>query len=105
MPDAVSVTFRDQITGRINDLLLDEHEACAQSQNLLGYLAGAILDYRDEGVEFTPSVVLCDDLDLVLRSFPGSVAHTIGFSALDPASGPKILKDCGPCRARTGSSS
>jgi hypothetical protein len=49
MPVAISVTFRDQTTGRINDLLMDEHRACAQSQNLLGYLAGALLNYKDEG--------------------------------------------------------
>ncbi len=96
MPRSVVVTFRDQTTGRINDLLIDEHKACAQSQNLLGYLAGALLDYKDEGVEFTPSIIMCDSLEVFLRSFPGSVAHTIGTARLDPTSGPRILKDCGP---------
>ncbi len=96
MPEPISVTFRDQITGRINDLLIDEHQACAQSQNLLGFLAGALLNYRDEGVEFSPAVVICDKLENFLRAFPGSVAHTIGNALLDPSSGPRILKDCGP---------
>jgi hypothetical protein len=96
MPVPVSVTFRDQITGRINDLLIDEDKPCAHSQNLIGYLAGALLNYKDEGIEFTPSVVLCDEIESVIRSFPGAVAHTIGRAPLDPASGPRILKDCGP---------
>src|SRR5829696_5254431 len=48
MPGSISVTFRDQTTGRINELLIDEHQACAQSQNLLGDLAGALLSYTDE---------------------------------------------------------
>jgi hypothetical protein len=96
MREPISVSFRDQTTGRINDLLIDEHQACAQSQNLLGYLAGALLNYKDEGLEFTPSVILCDGLEFFLRSFPGSVAHTIGTAPLDPSSGPKVLKDCGP---------
>lgn len=96
MPEPVFLTFRDQTTGRINDLLIDEHQACAHSQNLLGYLAGALLNYKDEGVEFSPAIILCDSLELFLRSFPGSVAHTIGTAPLDPSSGPRILKDCGP---------
>lgn len=96
MPEPVFVTFRDLTTSRINDLLIDEHQACAQSQNLLGYLAGTLLNYKDEGVELTPSVILCDNLELFLQSFPGAVAHTIGTESLDPSAGPKILKDCGP---------
>jgi hypothetical protein len=96
MPAAISVTFRDQITGRINDLLIDEHKACAESQNLLGYLAGSLVSYKDEGVEFAPSVLLCDDIAEVLKAFPGSVFHQIGKAALDSASGPKILKECAP---------
>lgn len=31
-----------------------------------------------------------------LQSFPGAVTYAIGKAPLDPASGPKILKDCGP---------
>jgi hypothetical protein len=49
MPESRFVTFRDQTTGRINDLLEDEHKPCAPTQNLLAYLAGALLSYRDEG--------------------------------------------------------
>ena len=30
MPNPVCVSFRDQTTGRINDLLMDEDKACAQ---------------------------------------------------------------------------
>jgi hypothetical protein len=96
MPNPVFISFRDQTTGRINDLLEDEHQACAQTQNLLGYLSGALLNYKDEGVEFTPSVILCDGLEGVLQAFPGAVAHTIGTTELNPLSGPKILKDCAP---------
>jgi hypothetical protein len=100
MPEPISVTFRDQTTGRINDLLMDEDEACAQSQNLLGYLAGALLNYKDEGIEFTPSVLLCDAIQEFLKAFPGAVSHMIGSAPLDPSSGPKILKECAPLSSR-----
>jgi hypothetical protein len=96
MPRDKTATFRDQTTGLINDLMIDEDEACAPSQNLIIHLAGALLNYRHEGVEFTPSIVLCDDVDGFLRSFPGSVHHVIGSGPLDSAFGPKILKDCAP---------
>lgn len=96
MPEPISVSFRDQTTGRINDFLIDEDKACAPTQNLLAYFAGALLSYKDEGVEFAPQLVVCDHLDAFLNSFPGAVSHTIGEAPLDPAFGPKILKDCAP---------
>lgn len=96
MPAIVSVTFRDQITGKINDLLLDEDRACGHTQNLLAYLAGALISYRDEGVEFLPSIVICDNIQTTLQAFPGAVRYQIGTAPLDPASGPAILKDCAP---------
>jgi hypothetical protein len=37
MPDNVSLSFRDQATGKINDLLMDEDKACADTQNLIAY--------------------------------------------------------------------
>lgn len=101
MAKDVCLTFRDQTTGRINDLLSDEHRPCAQSQNLLSFLAGALLNYTEEGVEFTPSVILCDSLANVLQAFPGAVAYAIGTAPLDPSSGPRILKDCVPLSSRS----
>jgi len=96
MPDSVLISFRDQTTGRISDLLNDEGQPCAHSQSLLAYLAGALLDYRDEGVEFTPSIVLCGSIQGFLTAFPGAVSHTIGTAPLQGSAGPKILKDCAP---------
>ena len=96
MPRPQSVTFRDQITGKINDLLLDEGRVCAQSQNLLAYLAGTLLSYREEGVELAPILLFCDNVDKALQSFPGALTHRIGQLPLDPASGPQIMKDCAP---------
>jgi hypothetical protein len=100
MPGTTSVTFRDQTTGRINDLLSDEGMVCARSQNLLSYLAGSLLSYREEGIEFSPSIVLCGSVDAFLKSFPGGVAHRIGKVPLGPAFAPRILKDCAPLTNR-----
>jgi hypothetical protein len=55
-----------------------------------------LLDYRDEGTEFLPSIVLCDSIHQMLQSFPGAVTHYIGEADPGPVSGRKILKDCAP---------
>jgi hypothetical protein len=103
MPEVKSITFRDQTTGRISDLLADEGLVCAQSQNILSYLAGALLNYKEEGVELTPSVVLCSSIQSFLKAFPGGIAYNVGLLPLEPASGPKILKECAPLTNRNWS--
>ena len=47
LPEKSSISFRDQTTGKINSFLEDEFQACAQSQNLIGYLIGAILNLKE----------------------------------------------------------
>ena len=100
MPQPVTITFRDQTTGKINDLLIDEGQPSAPSQNLLAYLAGALVNYKEEGIELTPSVVLCDNIQEVLRIFPGALSHRVGTAPLDPSSGPMVLKHCAPLSGR-----
>jgi hypothetical protein len=96
-----SVTFRDQTANRISDLLEDEGLQCLQSQNLLNFLTGTLLNYRDEGVEFSPLVIFCKSITRFLTAFPGSVAHVIGEAALNASSGRKILKDCAPLASQS----
>lgn len=96
MPPPNLVSFRAQTTGGISDLLGDEGLACAGSQDLLSYLAGALLSYKEEGVEFLPSIVLCNSVVDFLTAFPGSIYHVIGEARLGSEAGPRILKDCAP---------
>ncbi|MBS9718511.1 hypothetical protein ACFFUT_09210 [Pseudohalocynthiibacter aestuariivivens] len=96
MPEPNLVSFRAQTTGGISDLLNDEGLSCAGSQDLLSYLAGALLSYKEEGVEFLPSIVLCNSVDEFLTAFPGSIHHVIGEANLASEAGPRILKDCAP---------
>ena len=77
-------------------MLRDEGLSCAQSQDLLSYFAGALLSYKEEGVEFLPSIILCNSITDFLVTFPGSVHHIIGDAPLKPESGPEILKECAP---------
>lgn len=96
MPQPTLVSFRAQTTGGISDLLKDEGLTCAESQDLLSYLAGALLSYKEEGIEFLPSIVLCNSIKDFLTAFPGSIHHLIGKAALSGESGPRVLKDCAP---------
>lgn len=90
------LSFRDQAVGRIKDLLDEVGIVCAHSYGLISHFAGALLDYKEEGVELLPSIVLCESIQQFLLSFPGSIFHVIGNAALDQTSGPKILKECAP---------
>lgn len=100
MPFNTTLTLRSQTTGGINDLLGDEGLQCMPSQNLLAYLAGALLNYKDEGVEFSPSIVFCESVDAISQAIPGLVRYQIGTAALSPDSGSRILKDCAPLAAK-----
>jgi hypothetical protein len=90
-----TVTFRDQITGCLSDLMSDEGIACAHSQKILSYFSGALVNYREEGVELTPTILFCRDISGVLEGVPGAVHYEIGTMRLSSEGGSRILKDCG----------
>lgn len=90
------ISFRDQATGKINDLLGDEGLICGHTQNLLSYLSGALLSYKEEGVELTPTVLLCESIGRFLTRFPGSSFYQIGSGPLEGSPGKRILKECAP---------
>jgi hypothetical protein len=100
MPSNTTLTFRNQTTGSINDLLEDEGLQCLQSQNLLTYLAGALLNYKEEGVELAPSILFCESVSKVFQAIPGLVRYQIRTVALSADSGSRILKDCAPLTSR-----
>jgi hypothetical protein len=100
MPSSTTLTFRNQTTGSINDLLQDENLQCVQSQNLLTYLVGALVNYKEEGVDLSPSILFCESVDRVFEAIPGVVRYQIGEASLSPEAGPQILKDCAPLAGR-----
>lgn len=75
---------------------MDEGLACAKSQDLLAYLAGALLNYKYEGVHFAPNIIFCKNIEDVLKVFPGAIRYNVGRASLSANSGSKILKDCAP---------
>jgi hypothetical protein len=72
----------------------DEGLVCGQTQGVLAILVGALANYKEEGVVLTPTVLICDSIDDVLKSIPSSVKYQIGMAELDQNSARKILKEC-----------
>jgi hypothetical protein len=114
MPSSTTLTFRNQTTGSINDLLQDENLQCVQSQNLLTYLVGALVNYKESidlpcwgigelqrgGRRVIPFTLILRKHRSVFEGIPGVVRYQIGEGPLSPETGPQILKDCAPLAGR-----
>lgn len=94
MADIATVSFREQTTGKLSDLLQDEGLVCAHSQALLAYFVGALVNYVEEGVSLSPTIVLCESIDTMLQAFPGAMKYKIGEQPLEAVPGKLILKEC-----------
>lgn len=90
-----TVTFRDQTSGKLTDLLADEGLTCGHTQALLAFLVGALVGYKEEGVELSPTILITTDLKNLVRGIPGAIHYQIGTGFLDSNIGKKILKECG----------
>src|SRR5665213_922495 len=98
-----TVTFRSQTISNVGDLIQDEGLTCHASQNLLAFLAGELLAYKDEGMELAPVIMFCTDAEKAFEGFPGSVRHTVGNAPLHANSIKRVLKDCAPLATRSWS--
>lgn len=94
MPDTIAITFRDQTHGKIHDFLSDENKQCTYTQSMMGYFSGQLTNYREEGIELNPKILICDDIDSYTSSIPGSIYYNIGTIINDNDTYKKILKDC-----------
>lgn len=70
--------------------------SCAETEESLIALAVAIADYREEGRPLFPQLLICDDLDSVLRNVQGSNAIELGCGGRHPETILRALKKCGP---------
>ncbi len=89
------ITFRSQTSTHIQDLLTDEGLVCAASRDIVSFLAGNLLNYKDEGHEYAPTVLFCEDSEAIIKSLPGSVKYVVGTTDLNPEAARRILKECG----------
>lgn len=93
------VTLRSELKRSIADFLADADMSCADTEESLIALTVAISDYREEGRPLFPRLLICDDLDSVLRNVQGSEPIEIGFGNRKPQTILRALKKCGPLAA------
>jgi hypothetical protein len=91
-----TATFRAQTQGLVADFISDEGLTCHASQNLISFLAGELLNYREEGKELSPTLLYGVTPHEVIKAFPGSTSYHIGSAPLHADSAKRILKDCAP---------
>lgn len=93
MPHSQIVTFRDTINSRVADFLADEKIECVKSQQILCALIGLLVNYKEEGIEFSPPVVLCEQMTKFSTSLPGIVSIYVGEIDYNEKLPARILKD------------
>jgi hypothetical protein len=90
------VTFRAGLKTPIGDLLTDADMVCPETEESLVALVTALADYREEGRSLFPRVLICDDLDKVLRNVQGSNPILIGTGSRGTDTVLRALKKCAP---------
>lgn len=96
MSSARLVTFRSELKSSIADFLSDADMTCSQTEEALVALVVSLADLREEGAQLFPRVLICDDLDAVLRNIQGTSALVIGTGPRTPATVARALKKCAP---------
>lgn len=102
MPKQATVSLRVLARGEITEFLEQESKPCALANQVISGLIGKLWNYREEGVELSPSIVISDDITKFGRAFPGFSRIQLGCCEATEDSAKRILKDCAPL---TGESS
>ena len=92
--ESKSITLRDQASGKLYDLLQADGVNCAHTQGLALFFVGALANYREEGAELSPTIVVCANIVQLMKAAPGAVSYEIGSGELNPDVGKRVLKEC-----------
>lgn len=102
MAKRATVSLRVSTRGEITEFLEHEGRACAYSNQVISGLVGKLWNYREEGVELNPSILISDDITTFGRALPGFSRLQLGCCDATEDAAKRILKDCAPL---TGESS
>ena len=89
-----TLSLRQAATGEITDFLADEGLDCAHTVKLLAYFTGALINYKEEGVQIAPDILLCESIGAALASLPNSRHVEVGSAECAVESAKVILKNC-----------
>lgn len=97
-----TVSLRVSTRGELAEFLEREDKDCAYSNKVISGILGRLWNYKEEGVELSPSIILTDDIVAFSKKLPGFSRLVIGGCDSSEDAAKRILKDCAPL---TGESS
>jgi hypothetical protein len=89
-------SFRQTLTGELADFLRDEGISCDKTTSAIVVLTAELAHYREEGVELTPTVYICDDIAKIAAILGGAEVVRISKGDRTDDTIRKILKICAP---------
>jgi hypothetical protein len=94
-PNTDSISFKNELTGRILSFLTDEGWECAQTTSALVEIVANLADYREEGEPLFPKVFICDDIErMVAKLGTKGITLKIGNGPKTPETIADALKKC-----------
>lgn len=90
------LTFRTELHASVSGVLEACQMPCADTANAIVGLVVALADYREEGRQLFPQVLICDDLPRVLKIVQGSSFVIMGRGPRGEATAAQALKLCAP---------
>lgn len=97
-----TVSLRVSARGELTDFLEREKKDCAYSNKVISGIIGKLWNYKEEGVELSPSLIYTDDIVSFSKKLPGFSKLSLGKCDATEDAAKRILKDCAPL---TGESS
>lgn len=100
--EQTTVSLRISTRGELTDFLEREKKDCAHSNKVISGIIGKLWNYKEEGLELSPSIVYTDDIIEFSKKLPGFSRILLGECDASEDAAKMILKDCAPL---TGESS
>ena len=97
-----TVSLRVSTRGELADFLEREAKSCGYSNSVISGIIGKLWNYKEEGLEISPSIIFADDIIAFSQKLPGFSRLNIGTCPSSEDAAKRILKDCAPL---TGESS
>src|SRR5262249_15797999 len=91
-----SLVFHESLRAEIVQLLNEEHMTCPITAESLLLLVVLLRDYREQGTELYPGVLITDDLPGMLPVLQGQHAILLGQGPREVATVRRMLKTCAP---------
>jgi hypothetical protein len=91
-----SISFRAHLVGNLTDLVSETGLHCVRTAKLIASIASQLAAYTEEGVPLTPSVFICNSIEMLLRRAGIGEYLPLSGDETTESAGPKILKFAAP---------